>query len=493
MSRSDHPERSGIAGAGTSRDSAPAPDAVSSSPAATVQGALDRVRRSRPRHTRVSHLNHMPVPWHEVLEGHDVLAPAATIADKSSLICRLGLLKLSGGSGAWRVREAMNAAAEVLGVTCSADVSLTSIECTCFDGAESFSEVTSLTSTGVNTERIWDTEQLVSRLRREGADLTVGEWHRLMDEVEHRRGNYAPWQVALASAAACCAFVFLLGGGPIEMGCAFVGAGLGMLTRRLMVDRNLTHFACIGAGVTVACLAYLLSLWLLSFAVPGALDHDAGYIGAMLFVIPGFPLITSGLDLAKLDIRSGVERLVYACTVIIVATLVAWLVASMVQLRPDDFAPLAIPPVLLVTLRAAASFVGVYGFSVLFNSPARMAATAGIVGAVANTLRLTLVDGVVAGGAMPPEAAAFVGALVAGLLASAACKKTGFPRISITVPSIVIMVPGLYLYRAVYYMGTFETIDALNWIVRAVMIMLFLPIGLALARMITDREWRHCS
>ena len=120
------------------------------------------------------------------------------------------------------------------------------------------------------------------------------------------------------------------------------------------------------------------------------------------------------------------------------------------------------------------SFIGVFGFSVLFNSPPRMAATAGIVGALANTLRLTLVD--VAG--FTPEAAAFAGALVAGLLASAVMMRVGFPRISITVPSIVIMVPGLYLYRAVYYMGTVDVLASMEWIFRAVMIILFCPWGL---------------
>ena len=91
------------------------------------------------------------------------------------------------------------------------------------------------------------------------------------------------------------------------------------------------------------------------------------------------------------------------------------------------------------------------------------------------------------------KAQAFIGALVAGLLASLVRTKVGYPRIALTVPSIVIMVPGLYMYRAVYYMGAFETLDAMEWIVRAVMIVLFLPMGLALARMLTDREWRHCS
>ena len=443
----------------------------------------------RTRHTRLSHGNHMSVHWHDVLEGHDELARNASLSDKSSIVCRAGLLLLAGGAGAWRVREAMNAVADVLGITCSVDVSLTSIECSCFDETGSFSEVVSLPTTGVNTERIWNMEKLVRRIAEEGSTFTVGTFHELMDAIEHTPGRYAPWQAALAAAAACAAFVFLLGGRPFEMLFAFAGAGLGGYVRRRMLDRHLTHLACIGCGVGVACLVYLAAQQLIGLVAPEALDFNAGYIGAMLFVIPGFPLITSGLDIAKLDLRSGVDRLVYACSIIITATLVAWLISSFVGLRPDEFQDLHLSMAVLTALRALMSFIGVFGFSVLFNSPPRMAATAGIVGALANTLRLTLVD--VA--AFTPEAAAFAGALVAGLLASAVMMRVGFPRISITVPSIVIMVPGLYLYRAVYYMGTVDVLASMEWIFRAVMIILFLPMGLGLARALTDRAWRHCN
>ena len=38
----------------------------------------------------------------------------------------------------------------------------------------------------------------------------------------------------------------------------------------------------------------------------------------MLFIIPGFPFITSGIDLAKLDMRSGLERLAYSLIIVIV-------------------------------------------------------------------------------------------------------------------------------------------------------------------------------
>ena len=436
-----------------------------------------------------SHKSHMAVKWHELIEDADTPAYHASLADKSTLVCRAGLIMLSGGTGGYRVREVMNAVAEALGITCVVDVGLITLECTCIDGHETYSEVLSLATTGVNTQRIMLMEQFVDAVVLEGPSWSVCEFHRRLDEIEHTPGNYAPWQVGLAAAFACGAFVFLLGGGPVEMLCAFCGAGVGNYLRRKMIDKHLTQFACIGASVAVACLVYLGVLTALSAVVPNAWEHEAGYIGAMLFVIPGFPLITSGFDIAKLDLRSGIERLVYALTVIVVATLVAWLVAEVVQLHPDDFDPLGLDPALVCALRLVASFTGVFGFSMMFNSTPQMAATAGVIGALANTLRLELVD--FAG--LPAASAAFAGALLAGLLASVVRLRYKLPRLSLTVPSIVIMVPGLYLYRAVYNLGTLNTIEALSWGTRALMIVLFLPLGLIVARILTDKHWRYCN
>lgn len=66
------------------------------------------------------------------------------------------------------------------------------------------------------------------------------------------------------------------------------------------------------------------------------MQHEAGYICAMLFIIPGFPFITSGIDLAKLDMRSGVERFTYALIVVLVATMSAWIMALILHLQPVD-------------------------------------------------------------------------------------------------------------------------------------------------------------
>ena len=445
------------------------------------------------------HPHHMQAVWHEVVSAGDELAVDAPLADKSTIICRTGQLMLASGTGAWRVRDSMNRVARVLGVTVHVDLSLLSIECTCIEGHESFSEVVSLPTTGVNTHRIWLMEDYIHEIETQGSGLTVRGFHNLLDVVEKSNPDYGCLQLGLAAACACGAFVFLLGGGPVEMLCAFVGAGMGNYVRAKMLARRLGQFSCISCGVATACVCYLAALTFLAHFDPAAMNHEAGYIGAMLFVIPGFPLITAGLDIAKLDMRSGIERLVYAISVITVATLIGWLVAEVVGLSPSDFAPQGLGPAALTLLRLVMSFVGVFGFSVMFNSPVQMAATAGVIGAVSNTLRLTLVDlptivpalGLASG--CPPEAAAFIGAIASGLLAHAAEHWTSYPRIGLTVPSIVIMVPGLYLYRAMYYMCIFDTASMLAWLVRAVLIVAFLPVGLGVARTFTDPRWRKTS
>ena len=91
----------------------------------------------------------------------------------------------------------------------------------------------------------------------------------------------------------------------------------------------------------------------------------------MLFIIPGFPFITSGIDLAKQDMRSGLERLTYAVIIVTIATITAWGMSMALDIKPGAFTELGLPPALLLVLRLAASFsgVGVFGFSIMFNSP----------------------------------------------------------------------------------------------------------------------------
>ncbi len=440
--------------------------------------------------SRAAAPNHMEIHWHEcVKEGKDRTIADASLAEKASVIGRIGLMLLSCGTGAWRVRQAMNAVAQQLNLTCAANVGLMTIDYTCFDGAESFSQSLCIKSSGVNTNMLNRLERFVRDFPQKYLGCSAGQIHTVLDGFADEGGLYKPWQLGLASALACGGFTFLLGGGLPEIICAFLGAGAGNYLRSRLTKRGFTLLLCVVTSVALACLVYAGAIRALEALLHVSSQHEVGYICAMLFIIPGFPFITSGIDIAKQDMRSGMERLMYALLIIVTATLTAWVTALALHLAPADFQPYDMAEPVRILLRLIASVCGVFGFSLMFNSPVNIALSAAVIGAISNTFRLTLVDLT----PLPSFVCAFLGALTAGLLASIIKSRLGFPRISITVPSIVIMVPGLYLYRSVYYLGVMDLTDSTHWLASAMLIILALPLGLVAARIITDRNFRICS
>lgn len=321
-------------------------------------------------------------------------------------------------TGAWRVRSSMNELSELMEVTCTADIGLMSINYTRFDGDNSFSQSLCLTSTGVNTSQLNRLEKFVIDFKSDHLNQSCEKIHSLLDDIEKIHGLYTPNTLAAAAALACGAFTFLLGGGVVEMLCAFVGAGIGNYIRCRLSQKHYTLFLCITASVSAACLTF------------------------------------TGL-LKLLEIAFSVNLLLWQ----------------------------------LVLLRLLMSFCGVLGFSLMLNSPIKLAMATGIIGAVSNTIRLEFIDLA----AFPPAVAAFICAFIAGILASTLKGVAGYPRISITVPSIVIMVPGLYLYRGFYNLGIMELSTAASWLSSALLIILALPLGLIFARIITDKTFRYCT
>ena len=58
---------------------------------------------------------------------------------------------------------------------------------------------------------------------------------------------------------------------------------------------------------------------------------------------------------------------------------------------------------------------------------------------------------------------------------------------------IVIMVPGLYLYRGFYNLGIMSLSVAASWFASAILIIAALPLGLIFARILTDKAFRYCT
>jgi uncharacterized membrane protein YjjP (DUF1212 family) len=364
-----------------------------------------------------------------------------------------------------------------------AHVTLTEITTTSHRGRSFRTEVAEVRSIGVNTDRLAELEWLAQDVDRRG-QVTVELVESELDRIAAKPPLYPTAVNALWAALACAAFAFLNGAGPVEIVGAAFGAGLGQGLRRTFAHRGYNQFGVTMLAAALASLSYLGFVQLVELAGVGG-RHEAGYVAAALFVVPGFPLVTGALDLAKLDFSAGVARLTYALMIFVSAAFAVWAVSILVGLTPDPPAAPPLDPVTLQALRLLASFLGVLGFALMFNGSKRMALVAAAIAAVPNAGRIALVQL----GGWPPQAAAALAACAVGLLAAWVAPRLNVPRITVYVPAVTIMVPGVPAYRAVFYLSEGDTIQALTYGVSAGLIVAALAVGLAVARMLTDREW----
>lgn len=56
-------------------------------------------------------------------------------------------------------------------------------------------------------------------------------------------------------------------------------------------------------------------------------------------------------------------------------------------------------------------------------------------------------------------------------------------------PAVLVMVPGVLLYRAIFAVSEGDAGAAVGTIAQAALVTMALPIGLAVSRMLTDRRW----
>lgn len=414
----------------------------------------------------------------------DSTAGQQAMGVEADAVLRLGLLMVAAGTGGYRVIRAMKRAARAMGFDrLDAEISITSVVCTFHRGVSFRTVVATQPAPVVDASRIEALEHLTHHLpNRMSANALTMCLDDIVHSVTHRWSRPA---LMVAAGAACAAFA-LLNYFPVEGAAAVaVAAACGQLVRMLLASRHLNQLGVVAVAAATSCLVFYLLNWALPLThLPDdARAFAAGYIAAVLYLIPGFPLFSSMLDLSRFDITAGLTRLCYAMAVITAATMSVALVSAMTGLSPLSIdAPT--PTARWYLLAAVASFVGVGGFALLFNSSRRMVLFAASIGVVANMVRLVMIDA-----GVQPQYAAYTGGVVVGLLGAVITARTTLPRITMTVPASVIMIPGTAMYRAVHFLNSGDIDQALSNAATAGLIIVWISAGLVTARILTDRDW----
>ena len=288
------------------------------------------------------------------------------LADQLRVVMRLGEMLLSAGASAFRVKDGMDRIAHAVGIDkISIQVTYTEITATAFAGGTFRTELVEQRVMGINAERIDDLNDFVHNLP---GKMLVEDADDMLDAFANKDPLYSMPVSALASGVACAGFAFLNQGGWVECLVVFFAALAGQATRKTLLRRHMNHFALWMACGFVATSLYMGIVSVFQIADIVDASHQSGVVSSVLFLVPGFPLVTSILDLIRQDYIAGIARGVYVVMLLISTAASVWAVTGLLNWNVNPSADgYHLNTWLLLLGRILASFVAAYGFAMLFN------------------------------------------------------------------------------------------------------------------------------
>jgi len=420
----------------------------------------------------------IPAPERE----HAAPPSSALLTEMLEEVLRFGTQLLRAGHDACRVRQLMGMVARGMGFDAlSMQLELGSITASGRRGSERVTLVREVGAPGLNTWRIDVLEELACTTP---PGMTPHELATKLAAIEGTPPRYSIVQTGAAVGAACGAFAFLNSCTGLEVAAAAVGGGISQGLRSWLSRQRFNQYVIAALCALVASSVYCLSAAVVRHAGFSVACYAVGLISSVLFLVPGFPLVTCLFDMLQHETAVAMTRLAYATMLLLIAALGLSVVIAVVGVSVDTPPPPALAASRLLMLRALATFVGASGFAILYNSSGRTVLHVGLVALIGNILRLALRD---AGLVLP--LATFVGALVVGLLTSLARRWLTAPRIALTVPGVIMMVPGIYAFEALVQFNQGEALAALRGAVLVVFVVGAMALGLAVARLISQPEW----
>ena len=423
-----------------------------------------------------------PEPTFPEHEHEDALEPRHLIR-RSDVVLRAGILMLGAGTSGLRVREVMQGVARTVGIKkIKAQVTYTDIVLTVQRRGIFRTQVAEINAPGVNAHRIAMVKDFAHNLPERA---TVAEVDAMLDEIEQTPRLYPTWLLVLLVALACASVTVLTNGGWREVLAVLPASALAFWLNRSLSSWQLNHLAVVLISAATATGLYLAFTRLLDLALGGPSPRlAAGLICAAIFLIPGFPLVTAGLDLTRIDLLAGVPRLTYAAMVLLAITIGVWTMATLSGVSPDSVPGLEGSPVAVWAALLAASFFAVFGWAMMFNSPWKAALASGVVAIIGNTPRLLMLQH-----GVKVHVATFIGCFIMGLLCALAAKLFDMEKIIMTVPTVLVSIPGASALRTLIYFDQADVVSAMQNGVATVLAVIAMVAGLAGARMLTDPEW----
>lgn len=371
------------------------------------------------------------------------------IRHKLDLLLRTGQLLVESAADTNRIVRNMNRVAAFLGLPeehLHIYVQFNMLMVNLSDDEHSFTKFQRCNKHGINMTTI----SLISKLSWKAIrqDYSIEQYAQELEDIANRPRNYTPVQVAIGTGFAC-------GGFCIQFGCdwtaffyASFAAAIGMYLRGLMLRKGLNNYM----GIAIAAFISTVIAWATIYLPPSWTSTPLHpLLACALFIVPGVPLINFVDDMLDNYIQVGLTRAINTFLMIVAMSFGIAFFLKLSNFDLTQFYTIPMIPHNSYLSYAAAAAISAMGFSMIFNIPRRLLWVVAIGGIIAvctrNFVNLGPSNDNI-GLDMGLAIGSLAGSALASLIAVKAVHWVHAPNHVLSIPSVIPMVPGVLMYRA---------------------------------------------
>ena len=371
------------------------------------------------------------------------------IRHKLDLLLRTGQLLVESAADTNRIMRNMKRTAAFLGLPeehLHIYVQFNMLMVNLSDNEHSFTKFQRCDKHGINMTTISLISKLSWKAIRE--DYSIERYAEELEAIASRPRNYTPVQVAIGTGFAC-------GGFCIQFGCdwtaffyASFAAAIGMYLRGLMLRKGLNNYM----GIAVAAFISTVIAWATIYLPSSWTDTPFHpLLACALFIVPGVPLINFVDDMLDNYIQVGLTRAINTFLMIVAMSFGIAFFLKLSNFDLTQFYTIPMIPHNTYISYAIAAAISAMGFSMIFNIPRRLLWVVAIGGIIAvctrNFVNLGPSNNNI-GLDMGLAIGSLAGSALVSLVAVKAVHWVHAPNHVLSIPSVIPMVPGVLMYRA---------------------------------------------
>ncbi len=368
---------------------------------------------------------------------------------KLDLLLRTGKLLVESAADTNRIMRNMKRTAAYLGLPeehLHIHVTYDMLMVNLSDGEHSFSKFQRCEKHGINMTTLSMVSKLSWRAIRE--DYSLERYEEELERIRTRRRNYPAWLVTVCAGFAC-------GGFCVQFGCdwmAFLYSSLAAMAGFRLRAKCLEWGMNVYVSIALAAFVSTLLAWATTFLPEGWTSTPLHpMLACALFIVPGVPIINFLDDMLDNYIAVGITR---AVNTVLIVTAMSFGIAFFLKVSDFDlsqFQTISMTPHHSYWEYALAAAISAIGFSMIFNIPRKLLWVVAVGGMLAVCTR-NFVNLGPSNNNMGLDMGLAIGSLAGSALVSIIAIKAVHwfhaPNHVLTIPSVIPMIPGVLMYRA---------------------------------------------